>query len=50
MIKEISVSYERFYGGREFDYLIGQKLADDCKKNMAIIQWKPKNSKLDFLI
>ena len=32
MVKVISVSCERFCGGREFDYLIGQKLADDFEK------------------
>ena len=32
LVKVISVSAERFCGGREFDYLIAQKLADDFEK------------------
>ena len=33
MIKVINVSSEKFYGEREFYFLIGQKLAYDFKKN-----------------
>ena len=32
LVKVISVSTERFCGGREFDYLIAQKLSDDFEK------------------
>ena len=32
LVKVISVATERFCGGREFDYLIAQKLSDDFEK------------------